>query len=840
MAFTQEQLTGLSAAYTRKQQGTANDADAKNIDYAISQGWKAPANVAPTPAPLVPTDTPAPVAPAPATVPAATAPVAPATAPAPVAPAPVAPPVAPTAPVQQPATNIPFIQGLSAEQQQSINNLVASGRQFNTTDLANWNFATNNAPVPNASGSNQQPINSTDATGSQNIQPSDQTDQGLGDFNFDNTDFSNAGDFSTDPSTTELLAKYGITPPSASGNPVQDYASTYNQLLTSMGLTDIKTEFNKVQGEYKALQNELNDKISAINDDPWASEGVRVGQIKSMQSKYEGKLQILTDQQKLYDSLYQQGVQQAQHVANATIQQQQFNSQQAFNVAELALKEQEARASLKSSNLRDQLAVAQEMRMQLSSKETSEEKLIDNARMSLKNIADIFGADVFMNMSASEKRKWERDAGLPDGTLDNEVTKDGSNGGLTSGQIQSTINQITGAFDNEPIVKNFNILGEAKQFVNNLGNNTNPSSTDDQGLIYAFAKAMDPNSAVKEGEYLTVQKYSQSLVQKGWADAKRILSNEAFLTPEARKNMIATIESKFSASKQGFDNLYNEYNRKIEDAKSGNIGGSIPNYGQAWEVQPVTLPALNKSYSSLDALIRQYPDYQAYVIDQASKGKDEATILRSLNSGQPVTFNSGMGGTPTAQNIGSLSARYESSGNPAAIGYDSTGGLSYGTYQLAHNNAQTFVNQSQYAKDFQGIKFNSQAWQNKWKEVAKRDPQGFEQAQHDFISKTHFQPQEQKLASAGINMSSLPPILKDVIWSTAVQHGANNNIVVNAFKSLAKNAPVADIIKKVYQLRWAGGANFASSTPAVQKSVYNRFFGKDGELATALKNINIG
>lgn len=144
-----------------------------------------------------------------------------------------------------------------------------------------------------------------------------------------------------------------------------------------------------------------------------------------------------------------------------------------------------------------------------------------------------------------------------------------SGGGLTPGQINTTVNSIAGAFDNEPIVKNFNTVSEGYQFVTSLGEKENPTSADDQGLVYAFAKAMDPQSAVKEGEYITVQKYNQSLIQQGWANAKRIASNVAFLTPEARKNMIATIKSKYEASKASYTNVKTEYQRQIDDAYAG-------------------------------------------------------------------------------------------------------------------------------------------------------------------------------------------------------------------------------------------------------------------------------
>jgi hypothetical protein len=250
----------------------------------------------------------------------------------------------------------------------------------------------------------------------------DGTDDGTTDFNLDGGDF-NLNDFTTDPVNQSILEKYGITAPKVSDNPVTSYADTYKQLLGTMGITNIKSEFEKTQQKFTDLQTELNDKISEINDDPWLTEGVRVGRIRSLNDKYEGRLQILTDQQKLYQSMYEQGVQEAQFVANAAFNQQQFDAQQSFNMATLALQEQEARDNLRSTNLRDQLAIAQEMRLQLADKNANEESSIDNGRLSLKLLADIFGPGLFKGMSDSQKREWEKTAGLQPGDLDNAVTK---------------------------------------------------------------------------------------------------------------------------------------------------------------------------------------------------------------------------------------------------------------------------------------------------------------------------------------------------------------------------------------------------------------------------------
>lgn len=211
-----------------------------------------------------------------------------------------------------------------------------------------------------------------------------------------------------------------------------------------------------------------------------------------------------------------------------------------------------------------------------------------------------------------------------------------------------------------------------------------------------------------------------------------------------------------------------------------------------------------------------------------SSGGDELDRLLSGFKNDPSKSLNG-------SKIGSLSAKYESGGNPGAIGYDSTGGYSYGTYQLAHNNAQRFVAESPYAQQFAGIPFNSPQFQQKWKQIAQADPQGFAQAQHDYIAKTHLEPVVNRLKAGGIDVSRMSPTVQDVIWSTAVQHGPGNKIIEQA---MATAKDERDFIQKVYQLRWNNGAGFASSTPSVRQSVYNRFFGPNGELATALSRVS--
>jgi hypothetical protein len=157
---------------------------------------------------------------------------------------------------------------------------------------------------------------------------------------------------------------------------------------------------------------------------------------------------------------------------------------------------------------------------------------------------------------------------------------EGGNGslfGIKSGekalttQQSSALNSIAGSFDNELLVRTFGKLQEANTFIKSLAkDSSNPA--DDQGLIYSFAKAMDPDSVVREGEYATVQKYAQQWTASFGYDVMRVVNNQEFLTQKARENIKMTVEKKFEASKKSYDNIFNEYSRRINERLNINDG----------------------------------------------------------------------------------------------------------------------------------------------------------------------------------------------------------------------------------------------------------------------------
>ncbi|WP_024890161.1 peptidoglycan-binding domain-containing protein [Luteimonas huabeiensis] len=124
--------------------------------------------------------------------------------------------------------------------------------------------------------------------------------------------------------------------------------------------------------------------------------------------------------------------------------------------------------------------------------------------------------------------------------------------------------------------------------------------------------------------------------------------------------------------------------------------------------------------------------------------------------------------------LGMTSARYETGGRGAGTissGRGDHGGASYGTYQLSSRmgTLQEFLDQSPYGARFQGLTPTSDAFDARWRELARTDPQ-FAQAQHDFIKSTHYDVQVRALSQGGLDLGDRGPAVQDALWSTAVQY----------------------------------------------------------------------
>lgn len=197
-------------------------------------------------------------------------------------------------------------------------------------------------------------------------------------------------------------------------------------------------------------------------------------------------------------------------------------------------------------------------------------------------------------------------------------------------------------------------------------------------------------------------------------------------------------------------------------------------------------------------------------------------------------------GTAIAEALGQLSAKYETGGRgPGTVstGSGDPGGVSYGSYQMATKmgTVTNFVNQPNFPwrADFQNLTAGTAQFTAVWKRIASEQTAAFQEAQHAYIKKTHYDPMVAKILNeTGLDVNTRSHAVQDVVWSTAVQHGGASPIVCRACASLTcdRSDPKYDelLIKAVYAERGkkksdGNLAYFSKSAPGVQQGVANRF-----------------
>jgi hypothetical protein len=376
----------------------------------------------------------------------------------------------------------------------------------------------------------------------------------------------------------------------------------YEEAFNASGLATVRTTLEDLNKRIAAKQEAYTSKEGDINENPFLSEASRIGRLRRLEDMKQAEIGNLLDQYKQYADLYNNGI----NEINDSVARQvgDFNTARQIGTEELNFllgiddkeydrnrveqatqreTETDARTFALENNITQPFYTIDGRTIIRTSDgraySTEADWLADGGKPELVqkveaqaglNLKDYPGS--YQEYLLAQQQGYAGsyiDYQNDDANRKARASGGGAGGlGLTPNQINSTVNQIAGAFDNEPIVKNYNVLAEGKAFADSISNETkNPA--DQQGMIYAFAKAMDPASVVREGEYATVQKYAQSWAQTFGFNAERIFSNSPFLSSQAIANMKATINSKLQAAKKNYDNVYSEYQRQIEGAYTG-------------------------------------------------------------------------------------------------------------------------------------------------------------------------------------------------------------------------------------------------------------------------------
>ncbi len=223
--------------------------------------------------------------------------------------------------------------------------------------------------------------------------------------------------------------------------------------------------------------------------------------------------------------------------------------------------------------------------------------------------------------------------------------------------------------------------------------------------------------------------------------------------------------------------------------------------------------------------------------DRGTSLQTATPFREQLGTVQPgeSTLLTGAGSEPTQPGI--LAARFESASRPDAIGYDRRGGTCYGMYQLSSRmgGMDAFLKfldteAPQWAKRLReagpaNTKGRSGAMPAEWKRIHREAPERFAALQHAFTQKSYYEPAAHLVnRRTGINPDQASPALREVLWSTAVQHGVNGaaNIFQRALDTISANGPPreSELIQAIYNER---KTRFTGSTQAVRSAVQNRF-----------------
>lgn len=206
--------------------------------------------------------------------------------------------------------------------------------------------------------------------------------------------------------------------------------------------------------------------------------------------------------------------------------------------------------------------------------------------------------------------------------------------------------------------------------------------------------------------------------------------------------------------------------------------------------------------------------------------------------------------------IGTLSGLMESNNGKQLWNngnLDKTGGWSYGTYQIAtkdgtmndylshlqrNPNYQSYYNTLQQAGGNDAALIGNEQFKSAWTDLS--NDQNFLQSQQDFIIDKKLNPTMKYVDDIkGWNLDSRSPVVKDVLYSTATQHGEGGapSVLHNRFGHNTDISSLSDedIINNIYDERSNVNRYFRSSDMNIRNNIRERFINENAKALELLK-----
>ena len=282
------------------------------------------------------------------------------------------------------------------------------------------------------------------------------------------------------------------------------------------------------------------------------------------------------------------------------------------------------------------------------------------------------------------------------------------------------------------------------------------------------------------------------------------------------------------------------------------LGGVVAPYFKVWtdSLVKADIPAmLSKAWDGFISLIKKA--FEATPIGAAQTagskllqwGRGVADTVKSTiseayndtvgDSGQSAGGAHKSGG----KGIGWVSSKFESGGNYGAANKDNKG-WAYGKYQFNSDTGglnQFFNANPEYREQFKGLNPSSEAFNKKWRALAKSDP-NFSKAQDKAAYEKFYKPREPLAKNLGYKLDNEG--VRESLFSASIQHGGVDNILRDASKAKGfKDMTPEQQVKAFYEARKAyvqrikidGGEN-------VKQGLYKRYQAESKLAIEAAKN----
>jgi len=204
------------------------------------------------------------------------------------------------------------------------------------------------------------------------------------------------------------------------------------------------------------------------------------------------------------------------------------------------------------------------------------------------------------------------------------------------------------------------------------------------------------------------------------------------------------------------------------------------------------------------------------------------------------------------EEIGSISAKYESNNNPKAVGYDNGGGYSYGKYQIETKHGtmldyikylktkpeyREYANILNNAGGYKGAKERTKTFKNAWDKLS--EDENFDKSQYQFLLDKKLKPLinfTNKIK--GFNVEKRHPAIKEMLYSLATQHGnkGSADLLRNAIGMDITNMSDEELVNKVYDERSKVDQYFSRIEKDKRKNIKEKRL--PNERATILKLLN--